>query len=98
MKTLIIYDNTGFIYLTYDRNYRIPEGGIQYMEIEIPSNKKLVGIDTSTTPHKPILEDIDTRVSDIKEYLDNADDVTVSKVEDTILETESNKVIENGGK
>lgn len=37
------------------------------------------------------------RVEDIKSYLDNADDTTVSKVEDTILETESNKVIENGG-
>lgn len=96
MKTLIIYDNEGFIYLTYDRNYRVPEGGIQYLELEIPSNKKLVGIDTSTTPHKPILEYIDTRISDISSYLKNADDTTISKVEDTILETESNKII-NGG-
>ncbi len=36
------------------------------------------------------------RVEDIKSYLDNADDTTISKVEDTILETESNKII-NGG-
>lgn len=96
MKTLIIYDNEGFIYLTYDRNYRVPKGGIQYMEIEIPSNKKLVGIDTSVTPHKPVVEDLDTRVADISSYLENADNTTISKVEDTILETESNKIIDGG--
>lgn len=96
--TLIIYDYEGYIYLTYTGTYRVPQGGIQYLETEIPNNKKLVGIDISVTPHKPILEDIDTRISDISSYLENADDTTISKVEDTILETESNKILdENGG-
>ncbi|MBN1079326.1 hypothetical protein [Clostridium botulinum] len=58
MKTLIIYDNTGFIILQQSGPYRVPEGGVQYLVIEIPENKRLKSIDTSVIPHKAILENI----------------------------------------
>ncbi|MBN1042360.1 hypothetical protein FC959_17250 [Clostridium botulinum] len=58
MKTLIIYDNTGFIILQQSGPYRVPEGGVQYLVIEIPENKRLKSIDTSVIPHKPILDNI----------------------------------------
>lgn len=40
MKTLVIYDNVGYIYLqlTSDDN-RIPQGGINYLEVEVPGGK-----------------------------------------------------------
>ncbi|SFC63785.1 hypothetical protein [Clostridium uliginosum] len=58
MKTLIIYDNTGNIFLQMGVSYRVPEGGIQYLETEIPEGKLIKNIDISVTPHKPVLEDI----------------------------------------
>lgn len=58
MKTLIFYDNTGYIYMQITGSYRVPEGGIQFLETEIPEGKILKGIDISVTPHQPIFEDI----------------------------------------
>jgi hypothetical protein len=59
MKTLIIYDNTGYIYLQLkSTENRIPQGGIQFLETEIPEGKTLKSIDTSVTPNTPIYEDI----------------------------------------
>lgn len=59
MKTMVIYDDTGYIFfqLASDSN-KIPEGGIQYLEIEVPQNKRIIKIDTSVIPHIPIYEDI----------------------------------------
>lgn len=57
MKTLVIYDNEGKIYTTITGNYQIPIG-IQYLEVIIPSNKELVGVDVSVKPHAPIFEDV----------------------------------------
>ena len=56
MKTLIIYDNTGFIILQMSGAYRVPQGGIQFLELEVPENKILKSINTETK--KPIYEDI----------------------------------------
>ncbi|AWK52201.1 hypothetical protein DIC82_14860 [Clostridium beijerinckii] len=58
MKTLIIYDNTGYILLTYNDTYRKPQGGVQYLEVEIPTGKRVVSIDVIQTPSVPIYEDI----------------------------------------
>lgn len=59
MKTLIIYDNTGYIYLQFTGGiYRIPEGGLQYIEEEIPTGKRPVSVDVSSIPHKINYEDI----------------------------------------
>lgn len=50
MKTLIIYDNTGYIYLNMSGDYRLPEGGVQFLEVDsdIHENKiiKSVNVDT----------------------------------------------------
>lgn len=58
MKTLIMYDETGYIYLQQTGTYRIPQGGINYLEVEILEGKLITRVDTTVTPHKPILEDI----------------------------------------
>ncbi|WP_317049341.1 hypothetical protein, partial [Clostridium neonatale] len=60
----------------------------------IGENEIIESINTQTG--QVIVKEKDTRVSDIQAYLNNTDDSTISKVEDTILEIESNK-IKNGG-
>lgn len=97
MKTLIIYNKAnGEVLFTQGGAKEIQDNVTINISAEIPEGKRLASIDISVIPHKLILEDIDTRVSDISSYLENADDVTVSKVEDTILETESNKILDGG--
>lgn len=56
MKTIIIYDNTGFILMTQAGTYRVPEGGIQYLEVEIPEGKRPVSVNVKTK--EPVLEDL----------------------------------------
>ncbi|MDD9312632.1 hypothetical protein PUS82_15260 [Cytobacillus firmus] len=57
MKTLIIYDTTGFIVQQHTGNYREPVG-IPYLETEIPSGKYASSVNVSSLPHQVILEDI----------------------------------------
>lgn len=56
--TLIIYDNAGKIYSQITGNYLVPQGGVQYLETEVPSGKLVTGVDVSVTPHQAILADI----------------------------------------
>ncbi|RII32865.1 hypothetical protein D2A34_21970 [Clostridium chromiireducens] len=56
--TIIIYDNTGEIFLQMTGGYKVPKGGISYLEVEIPSGKQIKEIDVTVTPNKPIFEDI----------------------------------------
>ena len=92
MKTLIVNDTEGNIIFTMQ--------GIEIQDnyscivADIEEGKEIVSVDVSTG--QVITKEKDTRVADIQEYLNNTDDSTISKVEDTILEIESNK-IENGG-
>lgn len=58
MNTLIIYDNTGHIFMTISGSYTMPQGGIQYLETIIPTGKLITGVNTSVTPNIPIYEDI----------------------------------------
>lgn len=65
MKTLIIYDSTGYI---LDIRSGVPDPrepqGVPFLWVEIPSGKRIkvtnngIGVDTSVTPHTVILEDI----------------------------------------
>ncbi|NFE84105.1 hypothetical protein FDB55_03495 [Clostridium botulinum] len=48
MKTIIIYDNKGFILMQQSGGYRKPEGGIQFIEVEVPLGKYAVSVDTKT--------------------------------------------------
>ncbi|MBN1077696.1 hypothetical protein [Clostridium botulinum] len=56
MKTLIIYDNTGYILMQQTGSYRVPEGGVQYLEIEISTGKMVKSINVDKK--EAILEDI----------------------------------------
>jgi len=63
MNTLIIYDNTGYVISTMAGSIREPQGGLQFLWVEIPDGKQLkltdgIGIDVAKTPHQAILEDI----------------------------------------
>lgn len=70
MKTLVIYDNSGYIYIQMSGAYIKPQGGINYLEVEIPDGKILKGIDTSVIPNIPIYEDIPiTEIDILKQQL-----------------------------
>ena len=58
MKTIVIYDNTGNIYFQASGDFIEPQGGLQYLIVEIPEGKYIASIDTSKTPHEVIFEDI----------------------------------------
>lgn len=90
MKTLILYDENGKILLITQGNdisdiYKC-------IVTDIDDNKivKSVNVDTGQV----ITEDKNTRFKDLSDYIKNADDTTISKIEDTILEIESNKTLE----
>ncbi|MBW6408953.1 hypothetical protein [Clostridium weizhouense] len=68
MKTLIIYDNTGYILMQQTGSYKVPEGGIQYLEAEIPKGKMVKGVNVETK--ELVLEDIPkTEMELLKEEL-----------------------------
>lgn len=50
MKTIIIYDNTGKIFLQMSGTYLVPQGGIQYLEIDssLHENKIITGVNVET--------------------------------------------------
>lgn len=58
MKTLIIYDSKGTIFLQISGSYVVPQGGLQYLDVEIPTGKQIKGIDITVTPNTVIYEDI----------------------------------------
>ena len=92
MKTLILHDEQGNLAFTM-QGTEIKDN-YSCIVTDIEENKEIVSVDVSTG--QVITKEKDTRVADIQEYLNNTDDSTISKVEDTILEIESNK-IKNGG-
>lgn len=69
MTTLIIYDNEGTILLQQTGNYKIPQGGVQYLLTEIPEGKLAVSIDVENK--KVILKDMPkTETSILKDEID----------------------------
>lgn len=91
MKTLIIH-NKGQIVMSLSNDSISMEEEYKCLVADIEENKEIVAVDVET--NTVITKDKDTRVEDITTYLNNADNDTISKVEDTILEVESNKVTE----
>lgn len=77
-KTLIIYDNSGVIVSQMVSPYNTPNG-LPYLEIEIPSNKYIVGVDIAN--NQPIYEDMpksenqifDDKISILEQGLANAE-------------------------
>ena len=58
MKTLIIYDDTGNIYVQASWDVVEPHGGLQYIITEIPEGQRIASIDMTTDPYTVIFEDI----------------------------------------
>lgn len=90
MKVLIVHKN-GEIVFTMQRNNI--DGEYKCLVADLEENKEIVSVDIET--NTVITKDKDTRIADIQTYLNNADDTTISKVEDTILKVESNTVTES---
>lgn len=59
MKTLIIYDESGYV---LDETIGQPSPrepvGVPFLWVDIPENKYVVSVDTSVSPHQVILEDV----------------------------------------
>lgn len=57
MKTLIIYDATGFIIFQASGDVREPVG-IPFLWVDVPEGKYISGVDVTVTPNVAILEDL----------------------------------------
>lgn len=57
MKTLIIYDATGFIIFQASGDVREPVG-IPFLWVEVPEGKYISGVDVTVTPNVAKLEDL----------------------------------------
>ncbi len=92
MQTLIIYDNTGYIYLQMTGSYKIPQGGLNYLEVDEDSYKGKIIKSVNVETKELVLED--TSKTDLE------------KTQDQLLETQAQladlqeKILlkENGGK
>ena len=86
MNTLIIYDNTGYIISTMAGSIREPQGGVQFLWVEIPTGKQLnvtdgIGVDVTKTPHQAILEDIPkTEIEVLKEQQQELSDTVAALI------------------
>ncbi|NRT78106.1 hypothetical protein [Clostridium beijerinckii] len=59
MKGLIIYDdlNNVFVQMT-GTDFKIPEGELHSLVVEVPDGKTLSGLDTSASPPVAIIQDV----------------------------------------
>ena len=64
IKTLVIYDNYGKIFSQVTGDY-IKPSGLQHLEVEVPQNKTISGVEVSVSPHRVILEDIPPSETDL---------------------------------
>ncbi|NFA43407.1 hypothetical protein EXM65_12695 [Clostridium botulinum] len=56
LKSLLVYDNSGYIIVHMGGNYRVPQGGVQYIEVEHNENQRPLKVDVET--NKVIFEDL----------------------------------------
>ena len=76
MQILIIYDDLGQIFSQISDNYLLPQGGVQFLELEIPIGKQIIGVDVSVTPNVAFLEDIPlTEMELIEKRTTNTEDM-----------------------
>jgi len=69
METIIIYDDLGKVFSVISGDVLIPQGGVQYLAVDIPEGKQIkftdgIGVDVSVTPHQVILEDRPPTIED----------------------------------
>ena len=78
MKTIVIYDNTGYIFSQMAGCYVQPQGGVQYLETKIPECKLLQKIDVKVTPNVPIFIDMPLNETDVlKKRIDEQEQALV---------------------
>ena len=88
MNALVVHKNGEIIFAMQNSNV---EGEYKCLVADVDENREIVSVDVET--NTVITKDKDTRTEDIKNYLDSADDDTLSKVEDIILKVESEKTL-----
>lgn len=92
--TTILYDENGKLWLTVDGHKETPV--VNVLTCDVPSDKKVVGIDTSVEPHQPILVDktdspeymlqqLTRKVNEIAVSVSNTD-TNVSEVYDALCD------------
>lgn len=87
MKTLIIYDEVGYVIQQIMGSYHMPQG-VPFLEVNIPEGKQIkltdgIGVDVSVTPHQVILEDIPpTEIDILKEDTSTIAEMTATVAED----------------
>ena len=92
MKTLIIYDNTGYIYLQITGSYKIPQGGLNYLEVDEDSFKGKIIKSVNAETKELVLEDIPKTELEKTQYQLLETQAQLANLQEQIL------VKENGGK
>lgn len=83
MKTLIIYDDSGYVLSNITGSYRVPTG-VPFLEVEIPVGKQIkytdgIGVDVSVTPHQVILEDVPpTEIDQLKQTVADLTEIVLN--------------------
>ncbi len=71
MRTLIVYDETGYIIYQASGDVREPVG-IPFLWVDVPEGKQITGVDVTVTPNAAILEDIPKNETQLlKEQVDS---------------------------
>ncbi|MDK8182121.1 hypothetical protein [Paenibacillus sp. UMB4589-SE434] len=72
MRTLVIYDKSGYIIQVMSGDVREPIG-IPYLSVEIPEGKQIERVDVSTETHVAVFSNVpksvEKEVSDIKQSI-----------------------------
>lgn len=87
IKTLIIYDTTGYIIQQMSGSYRVPVG-IPYLEIDMDNYKgKIIDkIDVSVTPNVPIFMELPkTELQIAQEKIANLENYVLEKEADNTV-------------
>ena len=78
MRTLIIYDGTGYIIFQGSGDVREPVG-IPFLYADVPEGKRVTGVDVTVTPNVAILEDLPK--SETQLLKEQVDSLTIAMAE-----------------
>lgn len=85
-KTLIVYDNEGFILSQMQGSSLREPVGVPFIWVEVPQGKYLVSIDTTGEEHLPIFEDLPKSETDIlKERLQATEDAILALMDMSMI-------------
>lgn len=75
MKTLIIFDNTGSIYFQASGDIREPQGGLNYLWVELKENQYVDAIDVSGDAPTAIIKEHEQPIDDVAELKAQVEDL-----------------------